>query len=142
MEKLLSLLDELLDCALNELYKKDRYLLEHEVHERTIVFRIGHYLQNLMDVTGKFQDFNLDFEYNRNGGQPKRIPANPRHGAFPDLVIHQRGSNQYNLLIMEFKPPWNTCTDDDYRKLQQFVDPLNKYNYLCGKSILLSQTRQ
>ena len=54
MEKLLSLLDEILDCALYELYKKDRYLLEHEVHERTIVFRIGHYLQNLMDVTGRF----------------------------------------------------------------------------------------
>ena len=48
MEKLLSLLDKLLDSALDELYEKDHYLLEHDVHERTIVFRLGHYLQNLM----------------------------------------------------------------------------------------------
>ena len=77
MEKLLSLLDKLLDSALGELYEKDHYLLEHDVHERTIVFRLGHYLQNLMDATGEFQNFNLDFEYNRNGRYPKRIPANP-----------------------------------------------------------------
>ena len=143
MEKLLSLLDKLLDSALDELYKKDHYLLEHDVHERTIVFRLGHYLQNLMDATGEFQNFNLDFEYNRNGRYPKRIPANPRNGAFPDLIIHQRGSNQYNLLIMEFKPPpWNTNTGDDCKKLQQFINPRDRYNYLCGKSILLGRTRQ
>lgn len=48
MEKLLSLLDKLLDSALDELYEKDHYLLEHDVHERTIVFRLGHYLQNFL----------------------------------------------------------------------------------------------
>ena len=142
MEKLLSLLNKLLDSALDELYEKDSYLLEHDVHERTIVFRFGHYLQNLMDATGEFQYFNLDFEYNRNGRQPKRIPTNPRNGAFPDLIIHRRGSNQYNLLIMEFKPPWNTDTEDDYKKLQQFINPRDGYNYLCGKSILFGRTRQ
>ena len=142
MEKLLNLLDKLLDSALDELYEKDCYLLEHDVHERTIVFRFGHYLQNLMDATDEFQNFNLDFEYNRNGRQPKRIPANPRNGAFPDLIIHRRGSNQCNLLIMEFKPPWNTDTEDDCKKLQQFINPHDRYNYLCGKSILLGRTRQ
>lgn len=142
MEKLLELLNKLLDCALGELYKNDWYLLGHNVHERTIVVRFGHYLQNLMDATGKFHDFNLDFEYNRNGRQPKRIPANLRNGAFPDLIIHQRGSNQYNLLIMEFKPPWNTNTKDDCKKIQQFIDPHGDYHYLCGQSILLGRTRQ
>ena len=142
MEKLLNLLDKLLDSALDELYEKDQYLLEHDVHERTIVFRLGHYLQTLMDAIGEFQDFNLDFEYNRNGRQPKRTPANPQNGAFPDLIMHQRGSNKCNLLIMEFKPLWNTDTRDDCKKLQQFIDPRDRYNYLCGKSILLGRTRQ
>ena len=117
MEKSLNLLDKLLDSALDELYKKDQYLLEHDVHEWTIVFRFGHYLQNLMDATGEFQDFNLDFEYNRNGRQLKRIPSNPRNSVFPDLIIHRRGSNQYNPLIMEFKLPWNTDTRCDYKKI-------------------------
>lgn len=142
MEKLLSLLDKLLDSALDKLYEKDSYLFEYDVHERTIVFRFGHYLQNLMDATGEFQDFHLDFEYNRNGMQPKRIPANPRNGAFPDLIIHQRGSNKYNLLVMEFKPPWNADAVDDYKKLKQFVNASDRYNYLCGKSILLGRTRR
>lgn len=142
MKQLLVLLDELIDAALDTLYERDIYLLEHDVHERTIVFRLGHYLQNLMDATDEFQKLNLDFEYNRNGRQPKRTPANPQNGAFPDLIMHQRGSNQSNLLIMEFKPPWNTNTRDDYKKIQQFIDPDDRYNYLCGKSILLGRTRQ
>jgi hypothetical protein len=141
MESLLILLDELLECAFDELYKNDQYLLKHVVHERSIVFRFGHYLQNLMDGTGKFQGYDLDFEYNRNGRKPKRIPSHPRNGAFPDLIIHRRGSNKHNLLVMEFKPPWDTETSDDCKKLQQFIDPQGRYNYLCGKSILLGQVR-
>ena len=142
MEKLLNLLDELLNTALDELYEKDSYLLENRVHERAIVFRFGHYLQNLMDKSGQFQNFNLDFEYNRNGRQPKRIPANPRNGAFPDLIIHRRGSNHYNLLIIEFKPYWNPYTASDCKKMRQFINPCYGYNYLCGKSILFGRTRQ
>ena len=61
MEQLLVLLDELIESALDKLYKQDIYLLEHEVHERTIVFRFGHYLQNLMDETEAFRDYYLDF---------------------------------------------------------------------------------
>ena len=124
MEQLLVLLDELIESALDKLYKQDIYLLEHEVHERTIVFRFGHYLQNLMDETEAFRDYYLDFEYNRNGNQPKRIPAQSQNGALPDLIIHQRGTNAHNLLIMEFKTPWNRQIEDDCKKLRQFIDSL------------------
>ena len=142
MEQLLVLLDELIESALDQLYKQDIYLLEHEVHERTIVFRFGHYLQNLMDETEAFRDNYLDFEYNRNGNQPKRIPARSQNGALPDLIIHQRGTNAHNLLIMEFKTPWNRQIEDDCKKLRQFIDPHGYYCYLSGKSILLGQVRQ
>ncbi len=142
MEKLLNMLEKLIETALDELYEKDQYLLEHDAHERTIVFRFGHYLQNLMDNIGEFQTFNLDFEYNRNGQDPKRIPGNPRNGILPDLVIHQRGSNKYNLIVLEFKTPWNVNVEDDCEKLRQLVDMNGAYGYLSGKSILLGMTRE
>ncbi len=48
-------------------------------------------------------------EYNRHGLDPKAITLPPacRRGArglvVPDLVIHQRGSDQANLLVLEVK---------------------------------------
>ena len=142
MKKLLNKLEKLIETALDELYEKDQYLLEHDVHERTIIFRFGHYLQNLMDDIGEFQTFNLDFEYNRNGQDPKRIPQSPQNGILPDLIIHRRGSNKYNLLVLKFKTPWNTNVEDDCKKLQQLVDIHGTYSYLCGKSILLGMSRE
>lgn len=38
MEQLLVLLDELIESALDQLYKQDIYLLEHEVHEKQSFF--------------------------------------------------------------------------------------------------------
>ncbi len=140
IDKRLDALDYLIAKALDELYSKDSYLLENEVHERTIVFRFGLYLQALMDRSSMFNEYNLDFEYNRNGDNPKRLPCRPR-GAVPDLIVHQRGSNKYNLLVMEFKPYWETDTQADLDKLKQFVSPKGEYKYSCAKSIVLSFVR-
>ena len=79
-------IDNCITVALDELYAKDLHLFTYRVHERAIVFRFGHYLQNQMDLYDVFRQYNLDFEYNRNGRQPKRIPARSRNGAVPDLI--------------------------------------------------------
>lgn len=137
----LILLDTLIDRALDELYNRDIYLLAHGVHERAIVFRFGHYLQNLMDNVKELCFYNLDFEYNRNGLFAKRIPCRPRNGAYPDLIIHRRGTNDHNLLMMEFKSYWNQNTQEDSKKIQQFLDPMGKYKYYSGRTIILGKCR-
>ena len=138
----LTLINGCIEAALDELYDKDSHLLLYRVHERTIVFRFGHYLQNKLDAYEVFNQYNLDFEYNRNGRQPKRIPARSRNGAYPDLIIHRRGSNTHNLLVMEFKPYWERNVYDDCNKILQFIDENGEYKYQFGKSIILGENRQ
>lgn len=136
------LLETLMEKAFDMLYETDAYLFFRSVHENAIVFRFGHYLQDLMDQTGEFNDFNLDFEYNRNGYDPKRIPMRSRNGARPDLIIHKRGSNDCNLMVLEFKPHQNGITATDKRKIKEFVDPKGVYKYFGGKSIVFGQRRE
>jgi hypothetical protein len=112
MEEKITLLTQSVEAALNELYCNDQYLLDHYMHERSIVFRFAHYLQKLLDEHKELLDFNLDVEYNRNGYRPKRIPIR-RNGARPDLIVHKRGSNKSNLLMIEFKTYWDTRTSND-----------------------------
>ena len=59
-----SLLKNILKRAINKFYQKDGILLENNLEgmERSCVFRIGIYLQELMDVHVEFNELNLDCE--------------------------------------------------------------------------------
>lgn len=46
--------------ALSLVYRNDLYLIRHSVHERSLTFRLGFYLQQL------FPDWDVDCEYNKN----------------------------------------------------------------------------
>lgn len=148
----MKMLDRLVNQALDMLYEKDMHLIMnrainscgkdeiHHVGERSSVFRFAHYLQNLMDKTGQFEDFTLDCEYNRNGAECKALPSFS-NGTFPDLIIHKRGSNDFNLLVMEFKTHWNRETADDKRKLREFTSPLGNYKFHRGYSVVIERER-
>lgn len=140
MDERITLLNQLVESALNELYRNDQYLLDHYVHERSIVFRFAHYLQNLLNNCEIFSEFDLDVEYNRNGYRPKRIPCR-RNGAKPDVIIHKRGSNKSNLLMIEFKTYWDTRTSGDLKKLKEFTRCDGRYNFSLGLSIIFGEDR-
>ncbi|MCF6268640.1 MAG: hypothetical protein L3J41_02920 [Melioribacteraceae bacterium] len=109
-------MDEILDmvkAALARIYDAHIYLIENRVSERSIVFWFGVYLRELLKET-EFETLDLDLEYNRNFQRAKRTRNFPR-GTYPDFILHRRGSNDENLLIIEFKPWWNQTTDDDLR---------------------------
>ena len=90
--------------ALRTFYLNDLYLIEHDVHECALTFRLGFYLQNL------FFSWDVDCEFNRDVGSPdriKRIPVRDRNGQkrkdiVPDIIIHKRGTG-HNLLLIEAK---------------------------------------
>lgn len=136
------------DMALGLLYVNDKYLIcngaiseegrdaGHHVGERAIVFRFAHYLQNLINEDSILKYYNLDCEYNRNGAGCKSLPDFP-NGVFPDLIIHKRGSNDDNLLVMEFKTYWNNNRMDDKKKIEQLMNPAGKYRYKYGASVLI-----
>ena len=54
---------------------------------------------------------------------------------YPDIIVHKRGNNDSNLLIIEMKKTSSTVTSDyDYEKLRRYTSPEyeNELNYCFG----------
>lgn len=134
------LLIELLKKSVDKCYADDKTLIDRSM-ERTSVARIFYYMQNLI-VRSKnfecFREYNLDCEYNRNMEDGKRLADNER-GKIPDVILHKRGSNDSNLLILEFKSAENDDYTDDYDKLQKFTKQDGTYNYFLGVFVKLNK---
>ena len=141
-------LGNIINKALSELYDdvNDKYLilnrpvddLENHVSERAIVFRFGIYLQYLMSKESDLENYDLDCEYNRALYSIKRLPSF-ENGVYPDLIIHKRGEMEHNLLVMEIKTWWNSNTDQDCKKLREFVSEKGLFKYKYGLSILVNK---
>ena len=102
---------------------------KHYVGERAIVFRFAHYLLSNIERMNVDPDLSLDCEYNRNGCLDKALPSFPR-GVIPDIIIHKRGSNDKNVLVMEFKTHWNgskRMIKIKYKKLQTNKENINMH---------------
>src|SRR5216117_1757682 len=106
--------------AIDTVVKKDRYLLEQDVNERSITHRLAMYLD------AQFDGWNVDCEYNRINGEPKRLYSAEEHlsasdeplaadtkgrTVFPDIIVHHRGKRK-NLLVIEIKKANSNVPDD------------------------------
>ncbi len=132
------LLEDAANMAFELLYINDKYLIDKRVSERSIVFRYAHYLQSELEKTNKYRGYNLDCEYNRDGSDLKHIYESD-HGVFPDLIIHKRGSNKNNLLIIEFKTYWNNDITNDERKIREFININGRFKYKYGFSVVFNR---
>jgi hypothetical protein len=119
--------------ALEEVIRNDVHLLDYDLSERCIASRLAMYLQKA------FPEYSVDVEYNRHGDSPKRLglpeecanykDSNGEALAVPDLIVHRRGSEGPNVLVLELKkttnrePRW--C---DRKRVQAFRAQL-RYTY-------------
>jgi len=129
--------------AINLVYQEERFLLsfargDREGLEQAFVFRTGIHLSNFLNGTA-YDALDLDSEYNKNHGNAKTSRRFP-NGVRPDLIIHQRDSNEENKLVAEFKGWWNNDIDTDIRKLEDLTDPNDNYHYLIGVFIQIDRT--
>ena len=142
-------LKTILRTAVKRLYSKDEYLIkngpatsrctDNHVCERACLFRFAHYLQNILDEKDVLRNLVVDCEYNRNGYDLKRLSAFA-NGTYPDLIIHHRGDNKGNFLVMEVKSWWNDDINQDKEKIKAFMDENEGYNYRFGIVLLLGKT--
>lgn len=144
--------------SLYQVYVNDEYLIEfepdedmddhndtkHHVGERAVVFRFAHYLQNEINADNGIEGYSVDCEFNRNTKDLKKLPlphkTNNKEGSdlvIPDVVVHYRGTNDYNLLVMEFKTYWNTDQSHDEDKIIGFTSQNDVYKYKYGVTVLL-----
>ena len=120
--------------CLQKLRRFDQYLLDIKVNERTISHKLAEYLQEC------FPEFHVDCEYNRFEDLVKKlnIPEDnidwddtQAKTVFPDIIIHIRGSQHYNLLVIEVKKSTNKNKGSfDKLKIQTFCK--KPYNYTHG----------
>lgn len=119
------------------LYNSFNHVINH-VCERAIVFRYAHYLLNSINANSKYNEYDLDCEYNRNCNSIKETRNFPK-GTYPDLIIHKRETNCDNLLVIEFKTWWNHKTKRDIIKITDFMSSADNYHFKYGMSIILNK---
>jgi hypothetical protein len=121
-----------LNRALREVEENDRYLLEFDLSERSIVSRVALYLQN------EFPDFNVDVEYNRDGATPKRLGLPQGYANFnengqvlvvPDVIVHRRGHDGPNILVLEVKKTTNAEPRDYDRERVRALRTQLRYEF-------------
>ena len=107
--------EAILKNALSKLERKHPELLQLKAHELTLVAHLFCY------VRGRFRGYSVDMEYNRQGseGDPKRLKG---RRVRPDLIVHVRGSEKGNLLVVECKKSnWSrTGKKADITRLKRF----------------------
>lgn len=98
--------------ALTAFFMGDQALLVRNASERTIAARLTLYLVPF------FKSYDVDPEYNRHGLDPKAVelPNNCRGGGkkliVPDIIVHKRGNDDGNLLVIEMKKQNNPESRD------------------------------
>jgi hypothetical protein len=120
--------------ALERLLRNDLHLLQFDVSERAITHKLAEYLQPL------FENRHVDCEYNRNGHEPKRVnlpePDNltqTRYSpTYPDIIVHLRGTNDYNTLIVEAKKTSDRRQNGEQRDIQKLMAYAQELGYIVG----------
>jgi hypothetical protein len=138
-------LKQMIAAALHNLYDYDFSLIERKANERSIAFRFGLYFSQILTESsfGSDNDLTIDFDYNRNGYAVKGMQGfSKSHGVYPDIILHHRGYNDKNILVIEFKGIWNnnnTTRNADIIKLKGFTHiEENDYHYGLGAFIDLA----
>lgn len=126
--------------ALEHVYSQDFYLIQREAHERSIAFRFGLYFSEIIQFTsfGFDDELTIDAEYNRNLFNAKNMQGfNAPQGILPDIILHHRGFNDKNIVVIEFKGHWSGNGRYD-EKLRGFThQEINDYHYGLGVFIRL-----
>ena len=119
-----------LSHSIRTLFKQDAFLLENNANERSISHKLAEYLQQ------QFPDYNVDCEYNRHGSEIKELDnrkCKRTDRVLPDILVHLRGHDENNLIVIEVKTRDNN-EDCDIEKLKLFTkqSDKNKYMYEYG----------
>ena len=146
--------------CVDKIWENDSDLFEKS--EWTITFRLGYYLQRVLEIEKSIvlKGYVVDSEYNRFEDDQKKAfkeceECGKRESCLgdvdynkiirPDLVIHIRGNNdEYsNLIVIEVKKLKSNKNDykNDYDKLKYLTCKKAKYHYRIGAHVVLDKIK-
>jgi len=117
---------EIIRSCLRRVYVQDGNLLDISIHENSINCRLARYLSEFLErgvIT-------VDVEYNRHIDQLKNYGVE-RESAIVDIVVHQRLTDENNLIAFECKK--DLISEVDIKKIKSLVG--NEFNYQYGVTI-------
>lgn len=120
--------------------ERDRKIIEIGINERSMVAQI--FCRLRVRLRELLPGFDVDYEYNRHlrGAKMLRILLKNNHekvsSVIPDLVIHQRDTDEHNAFVVEFKKV-GVCSGVDNEKLKAFTGSGENYQYDIGLRIIL-----
>lgn len=143
---------ELVNLALNKLYINDYFLIENNSTELNIVFHFSRYFIELLNERNveEYKELSGDCEYDRNIFREKEYKSivynydNTEHKIYPDFILHKRGSNDNNILAIEFKKYNNKrqkSLQKDKYKLMALTDSDGEFKYKLGLHIIIEKER-
>lgn len=120
---------ELVMRCVESLCTRDVFLFKAGVSERAITHRLASYIQDSVP------EWAVDAEYNRHGVKVKtaKLPDGVKLVA-PDIVIHSRGSDETNELVVEVKI-LGRGDEEDRKHAHQKLDAMvfgEEYKYRLG----------
>jgi hypothetical protein len=127
--------------ALGEFYRRETWLLEKDLGERSLTHRLAVY------VEAQFPGWEVDCDYDRLGERTLRLPlgtivSTDDHfgkSVYPDLVVHQREIPN-NLLAVELRKANNhQPPEHDRHKLVALTDPHVWFAYSAGVLLVLGK---
>lgn len=140
-------------AALRDLQRQDSFLLVNDLHERSIAHQFAVYLQryfrsyrvdceyngNLQSESGRKVIYSLNSELNNIRATTQIALDNPMEEemealkVFPDIIVHHRGHNTKNLLVIEIKKSSNRRYHQfDKEKLCAFTAVGCEFQYNFG----------
>lgn len=120
----------IINHAIDELVKNDRYLLEKNAREESVSAQLAEYIHKSELVV---EPLRVTTEYDRHGDAIKQLLLpilNRPNGDWsarnvrPDIIVHEPGNDKNNLLVLEVKKP-NRSLDFDRIKLEAYRSQLN-----------------
>lgn len=118
----------LVKAAITRVLESERERLDRNVSERALTHHLARFIRDSVPPP-----YVVDVEYNRHIDDPKRLLLPPRKAlddelrattVFPDIIVHVRGTDDHNLLVLEVKKPGGDIAYDE-RKLHAFRDQLH-----------------
>lgn len=121
--------------CIDRIYNEDGDLFRRNNYEVTVSTKLAQYLFL------EFPKYNVDCEYNKHIDEEKTVTINGDNRLVrPDILIHNRGTDEHNLVAIEIKKVQNrTNRGRDYDKLIAFTIKDGEYRYELGVFIDFTQ---
>jgi hypothetical protein len=101
--------------------RRDAHLVDADVREDAMSGRIAYYIEDYLVFHRELNELSVDVEYNKHKFEEKTIPVvdarcigfkkTPNASVRPDIIVHFRGNDNSNALVIELKKADSDAND-------------------------------